>query len=258
MKYVRLETPLKTCCYGVVEGEKVRVIKGDIFSSDIPQLTDKQYTLQDVKLLSPVEPSKVLCIGLNYIDHAQEFGKPIPLEPLLFLKPPTSVIGPQAEINYPPQTANLHYEAELAIVIGKKAKNVKKEDASAYILGYTAANDVTARDLQQKDGQWSRAKGFDTFCPLGPWIETALKDPDNLDIKLTLNGETRQQSNTSMLVFKCAELVEYLSGIMTLLPGDVILTGTPGGIGAMEPGDRVEVHIEGIGSLVNTVVLAGQ
>lgn len=251
MKYARFENPQKIVKYGVVEGETVKVIEGDIFDNN--QVTDEQYDLKTVKLLSPVEPSKVLCIGLNYVDHAIEFGKPIPVEPILFIKPSTSVIGLNDDIIYPPQTENLHYEAELVIVIGKKAKNVKKEDAYDYVLGYTAGNDITARDLQSKDGQWSRSKGFDTFCPLGPWIETDIKDPNNLGIKLTLNGETRQDSNTSQLVFKCAELIEYLSSIMTLLPGDVIMTGTPAGIGAMQHGDQVEVSIEGIGTLVNTV-----
>lgn len=251
MRYARFVTPQKEVKYGVVQGTTVKVVEGDIFSKHI--LTNEQFELADVKLLSPVEPSKVLCIGLNYSDHAKEFGRPIPEEPLLFLKPSTSVIGPEEYIIYPPQTTNLHYEAELAIVIGKAAKNVKMEEAYGYVFGYTAGNDITARDLQSKDNQWSRCKGFDTFCPLGPWIETDIKDPNNLDIKLTLNGELRQDSNTSLLFFKCAELIVYLSSIMTLLPGDVILTGTPAGIGAMVPGDKVEVYIEGIGSLVNTV-----
>lgn len=251
MKYVRFATPNKEVKYGIVEGKTAKVIEGNIFS--IHKVTDEQFELQDVKLLSPIEPSKVLCIGLNYSDHAKEFGRPVPEEPILFLKPSTSVIGPEDYIIYPPQTENLHYEAELAIVIGKTAKNVKKEKAFDYVFGYTAGNDVTARDLQSKDGQWTRSKGFDTFCPLGPWVETEIKDPDKLAIKLTLNGEVRQDSNTSLLFFKCADLIEYLSGIMTLLPGDVILTGTPSGIGAMQPGDKVEVYLEGIGSLVNIV-----
>jgi 2-keto-4-pentenoate hydratase/2-oxohepta-3-ene-1,7-dioic acid hydratase in catechol pathway len=230
----------------------IHYVKGDIFG--VYEVTDRTCSLEDVHLLAPVEPSKVLCIGLNYRDHAVEFGKPIPAEPLLFLKPSTSVIGPEENIVYPPQTQNLHYEAELAIVIGKKAKNVAQSKAVEYIFGYTVGNDVTARDLQNKDGQWSRAKGFDTFCPLGPWIETDVVNPDNLSIKLTQNGEVRQNSNTKNLVFRCFELVEYLSAIMTLLPGDVIMTGTPGGIGAMNPGDRIDTYIEKIGVLKNCVV----
>ncbi|RJE49327.1 MULTISPECIES: fumarylacetoacetate hydrolase family protein [unclassified Dehalobacter] len=252
MRFLRFKDAENQVRYGVLTGQMIRYVKGDIFG--VYEVTDQICSLEDVQLLAPVEPSKVLCIGLNYRDHAIEFGKPIPAEPLLFLKPSTSVIGPEENIVYPPQTQNLHYEAELAIVIGKKAKNVAQSKAVEYIFGYTVGNDVTARDLQHKDGQWSRAKDFDTFCPLGPWIETDVADPDNLAVKLTLNGEVRQKSNTKNLVFRCFELVEYLSAIMTLLPGDVILTGTPGGIGAMNPGDRVEADIEKIGVLRNYVI----
>lgn len=231
----------------------MKVVQGSIFQDHT--ITNEEHTLHTVKLLAPVEPSKILCIGLNYIDHAQEFGKPVPPEPLLFLKPSTSVIGPNENIVYPPQTQNLHYEVELTIIIGRIAKNVKRAEALGYVFGYTVGNDITARDLQSKDSQWSRAKGFDTFCPLGPWVETEIHNQDNLKIELYLNGEIRQQSNTDNLVFKCADLIAYLSSIMTLLPGDVILTGTPGGIGSMQPGDIVEAYIEGIGTLKNTVVL---
>lgn len=251
MKYTRFKTPDNVVKYGVVEGNSVKAVEGNVFGEH--KITDEKYDLKSVKLLAPVEPSKVMCIGLNYSDHAKEFGKPIPAEPLLFLKPSTSVIGPNDNIIYPPQTQNLHYEAELVIVIGKKAKNVSREEAFNYVFGYTIGNDITARDLQSKDNQWGRAKGFDTFCPLGPWVETEIEDPDNLDIKLVLNGEVKQNSNTSNLVFKCAELIEFLSGIMTLLPGDVIMTGTPGGIGPMQVGDKVEAYIEKIGTLVNTI-----
>lgn len=252
MKFVRFLAQHKNAQYGIVEAGTIKAVTGDIFGRY--ELSGEQYALGEVKLLAPVEPSKILCIGLNYSDHAKEFGRPVPKEPILFLKPPTTVIGPVDDIIYPPQTENLHYEAELVIVIGKKAKNVPKEKAFTYIFGYTCGNDITARDLQSKDDQWTRAKGFDTFCPLGPWVETEIKDPDNLEIKLTLNGEVRQHSNTNLLFFKCAELVEYLSAIMTLLPGDVIMTGTPAGIGSMQDGDEVEVYLEGIGSLVNRVV----
>jgi len=251
MKYVRFATQDGTTRYGVIQDEMIKLVNGDIFSGH--EITDKRYPLEEVKLLAPVEPSKVLCIGLNYVDHAQEFGSPIPPEPLLFLKPSTSVIGPQESIIYPPQTENLHYEAELAIVIGKRAKNVPRDKALEHVFGYTVGNDITARDLQKKDNQWARAKGFDTFCPLGPWIETDVGDPNNLDIMLELNNEIRQKSNTNNLAFKCEDLIEYLSSIMTLLPGDVILTGTPGGIGAMQVGDQVAATIQNIGTLLNTV-----
>lgn len=253
MKYVRFEAPSGEQKYGVLEGDVITVIKGSMFENH--SLSTESYPLNRVQLLAPVEPSKVLCIGLNYVDHAAEFGKPVPAEPLLFLKPSTTVIGPQAAIIYPPQTTNLHYEVELGIVIGKRAKNIQPDQALAYVFGYTVGNDITARDLQSKDSQWSRAKGFDTFCPLGPWVETDIVDPDNLEIKLHLNGELRQNSNTNNLVFKCAELIAYLSAIMTLLPGDVIMTGTPAGIGTMQPGDRVEAYVQKIGTLVNTVSL---
>ncbi|MGI5901900.1 MAG: fumarylacetoacetate hydrolase family protein [Desulfitobacteriia bacterium] len=252
MRFTRFLPPGQTSQYGLVEEDIVKAVKGDIFSNY--ELSGEQFSINEVRFLAPVKPSKVLCIGLNYSDHAQELGLSVPEEPVLFMKPPTAVIGTDENIVYPTQSQNLHYEAELAIVIGKLAKNIKKGNAFNYIFGYTCSNDVTARDLQAKDGQWSRAKGFDTFCPLGPWIETEIRDPDNLEIKLMLNGKVRQHSNTKMLFFKCAELVEYLSSIMTLLPGDIILTGTPAGIGPMQPGDKVEVDIEGIGTLVNRVV----
>ncbi len=256
MRYVRFETKTSEKKYGVLIEDKVKVVQGSIFEDHT--ISEEKYLLETVKLLAPVEPSKVLCIGLNYIDHAEEFGKPVPPEPLLFLKPSTSVIGPNERIIYPPQTQNLHYEVELTMVIGKIAKNVKRSEALGHVFGYTVGNDITARDLQKKDNQWSRAKGFDTFCPLGPWVETEIENPDNLKIELYLNGETRQQSNTHNMVFKCAELIEYLSSIMTLLPGDVILTGTPGGIGAMQPGDLVEAYVEGIGTLKNVVAVPKQ
>lgn len=252
MKYLRFSDNQNVIRYGVVKDSLIFAINGDIFEEFM--VTDKSYPIESVRLLAPVIPSKVLCIGLNYIDHAKEFGKPLPEEPLLFIKPPSSVIGPEENIIYPPQTANLHYEAELAIVIGKEAKNVECRQAAKYIFGYTVANDITARDLQHQDGQWTRAKGFDTFCPLGPWIETDIDDPGNLTVKLTLNGLTRQDSNTNNLVFDCFQLVEYLSGIMTLLPGDVILTGTPAGVGPMEAGDVVKAEIENIGALTNYVI----
>ncbi len=214
---------------------------------------ERPFALDEVRFLPPCAPTKVVAVGLNYRDHAEEMKIALPEEPLLFLKPASSVIAHGESIVIPPQSARVDYEAELAIVIGKTAKNVARSDAKDYILGYTCLNDVTARDLQSKDGQWTRAKGFDTFCPLGPWIVTDL-DPSDAAIGLYLNGEPKQQSRTSNLIFDCARLVEFISAIMTLMPGDVIATGTSSGIGPMKVGDTVEVRIDGVGSLENRVV----
>ncbi|MGC8660133.1 MAG: fumarylacetoacetate hydrolase family protein, partial [Desulfomonilaceae bacterium] len=189
---------------------------------------------------------------LNYKDHAAELKMKLPEEPLIFLKPSSSVIGPNDTVVMPSQSTRVDYEAELAIVIGKEAKNVSESEASKVILGYTCLNDVTARDLQKKDGQWTRAKSFDTFCPIGPWIETDL-NPSDLKIDLLLNGQTKQSSRTSNLIFNCFRLIEFITSVMTLYPGDVIATGTTSGIGPMAHGDVVEVRVEGIGSLVNTI-----
>lgn len=250
MKYVRIQFPGGPR-FGIIDGDTVRLIEGSPFGSLV--MTDFVVPLAGVKLLSPCEPSKGVCIGLNYRDHAEEFKLPIPTEPVVFLKPSTSVNDPQEGIVFPPQCKRLDYEAELAIVIGKTAKNVEESDVHEYILGYTCANDVTARDLQPKQGQWTVAKSFDTFMPLGPFITDEV-DPDHLDIESRVNGKTMQHSNTSNLIFKPAFLVSYLSKVMTLLPGDVILTGTPGGISGMQVGDQVDIVIEGIGTLTNTIV----
>ncbi|MGC8602414.1 MAG: fumarylacetoacetate hydrolase family protein [Desulfomonilaceae bacterium] len=217
-----------------------------------PNAATGESALSDVRLLAPCLPSKIVAVGLNYHDHAAELKMKLPEEPLLFLKPSTSVIGPDDTIIMPPQSARVDYEAELAIVIGEKAKDVPEKDAKQVILGYTCLNDVTARDLQNIDGQWTRAKSFDTFCPIGPWIETDV-DPSNLKIELLLNGQPRQSSRTSNLIFNSYKLVEFITSVMTLYPGDVIATGTTSGIGPMAGGDTVEVRIEGIGSLVNKV-----
>lgn len=225
-------------------------LKGHPFGELEPEGTALR--AMDVRLLAPVLPSKIICIGKNYSDHAAEMNSELPPEPLLFLKPSTSVIGPGETIVLPRQSGLVHHEAELAIVIGRFCKDVPLERASEVILGYTCANDVTARDLQKTDGQWSRAKGFDTFCPLGPWIETEL-DPTNLEVTSYVGSELRQSGNTRDLVFNVPFLVSYVSSHMTLLPGDVILTGTPAGVGPLADGDQVDVEIEGIGSLVNYV-----
>ena len=236
--------------WGVMEGDLIREMDGDPFGHF--HLTSKTTGLQEVKLLSPCLPSKIVALGLNYRDHAEEMKVPLPKQPLLFLKPSTSVIGPGEAIVYPEMSKRVDYEAELAVVIQKAAKAVPEERASDYILGYTCLNDVTARDLQPKDGQWTTAKGFDTFSPIGPWIVTDI-DPHHLEISSFLNGERRQHSNTQNLIFGPYQLVSFISQVMTLLPGDVIATGTPSGIGPMVIGDRIDIVIEGIGTLSNLV-----
>jgi 2-keto-4-pentenoate hydratase/2-oxohepta-3-ene-1,7-dioic acid hydratase in catechol pathway len=216
----------------------------------------KTKRIEEVRLLSPCLPSKIVALGLNYRDHAAEVKMELPKEPLLFLKPSTSVIGPGEPIVYPKMSKRVDYEAELAVVIRKTATAVPEERAAEYILGYTCFNDVTARDLQPKDGQWTISKSFDTFAPIGPWIVTDI-DPRQLDISSYLNGERRQHSNTKQLVFAPYQLVSFISRVMTLLPGDVIATGTPSGIGPMSVGDRIEIIIEGIGTLSNSVIARG-
>ncbi len=218
------------------------------------QPTDEQLRLADARLLSPVLPrSKVVGIGRNYAAHAAEMGGEVPEEPLMFLKPNTSVVGPGDPIFYPRQSEEVHFEGELAVVIGRICRDVPREKVADVIHGYTIGNDVTARDLQRRDGQFTRAKGFDSFCPLGPWIETEL-DVSDLRVQTFLNGEVRQDGRTSDLIFDVPTLIAYVTSVMTLLPGDVILTGTPEGVGPMDPGDEVEISISGIGNLTNKVV----
>lgn len=200
-----------------------------------------------------IKPSKIICVGLNYRDHAAELKMALPDHPIIFMKPPTTVIYNNQSIVYPSQTKELHYEAELGVVIKDRIKNIKPEEALSHILGFTCGNDVTARDLQRIDGQWTRAKSFDTFCPLGPEVVKEI-DPDNLDIKLYLNGELKQSSNTANMIFKVDYLVSFISQVMTLEPEDVILTGTPPGVGPMQVGDEVVVEIEGIGRLSNKII----
>ena len=233
--------------------ETIAHLKGDPLYAGI-ELTGQKTPLADVRLLSPVIPrSKVVGVGKNYAQHAAEMGGEVPTEPLIFLKPNTSVIGPGEPIFYPSQSSNVHFEGELAVVIGRICRDVSVEDAPRVIFGYTIGNDVTARDLQASDGQWARAKGFDTFCPLGPWIETDL-DPANVRVTTALGEETKQDGHTSDMVFSVPEIIAYVTSFMTLLPGDVILTGTPAGVGPMEVGDSVSVTIEGLGTLTNQVV----
>jgi 2-keto-4-pentenoate hydratase/2-oxohepta-3-ene-1,7-dioic acid hydratase in catechol pathway len=220
--------------------------------------TQTEHRLADVRLLAPVIPrSKIVAIGKNYAGHAAEMGGEAPAEPLMFLEPNTAVVGPGDAILYPPQSEFVSYEGELAVVIGRICRDVPPEQATDVIFGYTIANDVTARDLQKKDGQWSRAKGFDSFCPLGPWIETDLDPQDFADgrtVQTHLNGDLVQDGSTRDLIFDIPTLVAHITAVMTLLPGDVILTGTPEGVGRMQVGDEVEVSITGLGSLTNTVV----
>ncbi len=217
-----------------------------------PTFTGRSWPLADLRLLAPILPSKVVAVGKNYADHAAEMDSEVPKSPLIFLKPSTSVIGPGAPILLPPQSENVHFEGELAVVIGRPCRDVKAANASSVILGYTCANDVTARDLQRSDGQWTRAKGFDSFCPLGPWIETEL-DPGDVALTTEVDGEVKQDGHTADLVFLVSELVEFITAVMTLLPGDVILTGTPAGVGPITSGQTVSVTIEGIGTLSNPV-----
>ncbi len=215
--------------------------------------TEEQHRLADVRLLAPVLPrSKVVGIGRNYAAHAAEMGNEVPAEPLVFLKPNTSVVGPGDAVLYPPQSREVHFEGELAVVIGRICRDVPAERAAEVVFGYTVGNDVTARDLQRRDVQFTRAKGFDTFCPLGPWVETEL-DTSALRVRTFLNGDLKQDGSTTDLIFDIPTLIAHVSSVMTLLPGDVILTGTPEGVGPMEVGDEVDVVVEGIGTLTNTV-----
>ncbi len=252
MKIVRVNTDVDDITYGSVEPEGIRLHRGTPFVAWEP--TETVVDWQQARLLAPVIPTKVVGVGKNYVDHASEMGGPLPEAPLLFLKPPTAVIGPLQPIRVPAESKEVHHEGELAVVIGTVTRNVAIEDAGAHILGYTAANDVTARDLQASDGQWTRSKGFDTFCPLGPAIDTELDPLEGLSVMCRVNGDVRQAGSTSDLVFGVSELVAFISRIMTLLPGDVILTGTPSGVGPIVPGDTVEVEVEGVGVLVNPVL----
>ena len=258
MRIVRF-TPKETAglgndpLFGVLnDKDELLVLKGDpIYQGIVP--TQRTVNLAEVKVLAPVLPrSKVVAIGKNYADHAAEMNSAVPDEPIIFLKPNTSVAGPGDTITWPAMAQSIDYEGELAIVISRICKDVPKERYADVIFGYTIANDVTSRDLQKKDGQWTRAKGFDSFCPLGPWIETEFV-PDSQVITTRLNGEVKQCEPISSLIFKIPEIIEFVTSVMTLLPGDVILTGTPAGIGPMPAGSEVSITIDGIGTLVNKV-----
>lgn len=243
--------------FGVLKEDTVYILKRSPFislahSNRLPDAEESAYRLDKVKLLAPCVPSKVVCQGLNYRSHIPELGFTEPAWPLIFIKPSTALIGPGEAIILPRFSTRVDYEGELGIVIGRKARDVAESRAGDYILGYTCFNDVTERDQQKADVQWTRAKSYDTFAPLGPWIETEL-DPADLKVETYLNGERRQSGRTSQLIFGISRLVSFISGVMTLLPGDVIATGTPSGVGPMAPGDVVEVTIDGVGTLRNTV-----
>jgi 2-keto-4-pentenoate hydratase/2-oxohepta-3-ene-1,7-dioic acid hydratase in catechol pathway len=252
VKIVRVDTEVDDIAYGAIEPEGIRLHRGTPFVAWEP--TETLVPFERARLLAPVIPTKIVAIGKNYVDHATEMGGEVPEEPIIFLKPPTAVVGPFQPVRLPPDSAEVHHEAELAVVIGRVTRNVRIEDVGPHILGYTAANDVTARDLQRRDGQWTRAKGFDTFCPLGPAIDTELDPLEGLSIICRVNGDVRQAGSTADLVFGVSELVSFISRVMTLLPGDVVLTGTPAGVGPVRDGDKMEVEVEGVGMLVNPVV----
>ncbi len=244
--------------YGLIEGETVYALRGDPFGSW--ERGEAIGPAGDVRLLAPVQPTKLVCVGRNYAAHAAEHGASVPSEPLLFLKPPSAVIGPGDPIVLPVGSQQVEHEAELALVIGRRCRNVSPEEAWDYLLGVTCANDVTARDWQRQDDQWTRAKGFDTSAPLGPWIVTGLTPAEvgALEVVCRVNGQERQRGNTGEMVFGPAFLISYISRFMTLEPGDVVLTGTPAGVAPLQPGDQVEVEIEGIGRLRNPVRAMGE
>jgi 2-keto-4-pentenoate hydratase/2-oxohepta-3-ene-1,7-dioic acid hydratase in catechol pathway len=250
MRFVRYQYGSDAPRFGWVLGDRVGPLDGSPVGEY--RRLDADTPLDRVRLLAPILPGKIICVGRNYAEHAREHDADIPDVPLLFLKPPSSIIGPGQPVLLPPQSQRVEHEGELAVVIGKAGRWIAADKAEDHILGYTAANDVTARDLQRRDGQWTRGKGFDTFCPLGPWIETELEIADVL-ITLRVNGEMRQMASTQEMIFTIPQLIAFVSSVMTLMPGDVLLTGTPAGVGELQEGDSIEVDIEGIGVLQNPV-----
>jgi len=255
MRIVRYETQGKKPKYGWLLDDKVGEIGGNIFGRY--QRKEAETPLADVKLLAPSEPTKILCVGRNYVEHAKELGNEVPKIPLIFMKPPSSVISNGETIILPPQSAQVEHEAELVVVIGKRGRHITTENAKKHILGYTVGNDVTARDLQKSDSQWTRAKGFDTFCPFGPWIDTEF-DPADSVVTCRVNGQMRQMASTRDMVFNVGVLISYISSVMTLEPGDLIFTGTPSGVGQLKDGDEVSVEIEGLGEIKNKVKSEGR
>lgn len=250
MRFIRYQAKNQPPTFGWVQDNLVGPLEGSPLSDFRRQAAS--LPLESVRLLPPVLPSKIIGVGRNYVEHAKEHSAEVPDVPLIFLKPPTSLIGPGDPILLPPQSQRVEHEGELVIVIGRRGRHIEPADAASYILGYTIGNDVTARDLQRRDNQWTRAKGFDTFCPLGPWIDTEF-DPTDVMITCYVNGEMRQMASTHDMVFQPPQLIAFTSSFMTLEPGDVIMTGTPAGVGPLLPGDTVEVKIDGLGSLSNPV-----
>lgn len=254
MRFIRYTTGSDGPRYGWLFEDRVGQVEGYPFGEY--RRLEAELPLHMVRLLAPVMPGKVICVGRNYAEHAREQNVEVPEIPMLFMKPPSAVIGPGENIVLPPQSKQVEHEGELAVVIGKTGRWISTEEALNYVFGYTVANDVTARDLQRRDGQWTRGKGFDTFLPLGPWIETDL-DPADVLVQTRVNGEMRQMASTREMMFSVDHLIAFISSVMTLNPGDVILTGTPAGIGPLSQGDVVEVSVEGIGNLSNPVVTGG-
>lgn len=256
MRIVRYDTQDgKKPKYGWLLDDKVGEIGGNIFGRY--QRKEAEMPLADVKLLAPSEPTKILCVGRNYVEHAKELGNEVPKIPLIFMKPPSSIISNGKTIILPPQSAQVEHEGELVVVIGKRGRHITTENAKKHILGYSVGNDVTARDLQKSDGQWTRAKGFDTFCPFGPWIDTEF-DPADAVLTCRVNGQMRQMASTRDMVFNVGVLISYISSVMTLEPGDLIFTGTPSGVGELKDGDEVSVEIEGLGEIKNKVRSEGR
>lgn len=251
MRVVRYLDEQNQPVHGWVFEDRVGLIEGDIFNDY--QRKEADMLLSEVKLLAPVEPGKVICVGRNYAAHAEEHGVDVPTYPLIFLKPPSSVIGPGASIVLPPQSKRVEHEGELAVVIGAPGRWLSIDTALDIVFGYTVANDITARDLQRQDGQWTRGKGFDTFCPIGPWIDTDFNPIDTM-VSCHVNGELRQMATTRDMIFSVTQIIVFVSSVMTLEPGDLILTGTPAGVGPLNDGDQVSVSIERLGELTNPVV----
>ena len=250
MRIIRYQVKDEPPRYGWILENKVGPIEGDIFGEY--RRLEVESPLAEVRLLAPAQPSKIICIGRNYLEHAKEHDVEVPKVPLLFMKPPSSINDPGAPILLPPQSRQVEHEAELVVVIGKRGRHIVAEQAQGYVYGYTIGNDVTARDLQRSDGQWTRAKGFDTFCPFGPWIDTEF-DPSDAVITCRVSGQPRQMASTRDMVFSVSTLIAFISSVMTLEPGDLIFTGTPAGVGILEAGDIVDVEIEGLGKLSNPV-----
>jgi 2-keto-4-pentenoate hydratase/2-oxohepta-3-ene-1,7-dioic acid hydratase in catechol pathway len=255
MRIVRYQMEMAEPKFGWLLDERIGEIQGEIFGQY--RRRDAKTLLADVKLVSPCQPSKIVCVGRNYVEHAKELGNEVPKVPLIFLKPPSSIIANGETIFLPPQSSQVEHEGELVAVIGKRGRHVPTEEAKKYVLGYTIGNDVTARDLQKTDGQWTRAKGFDTFCSFGPWIDTDF-DPADAVVTCRVNGQMRQMASTRDMVFNVPTLIAYITSVMTLVPGDLIFTGTPAGVGELNNGDEVVVEIEGLGVLKNPVRAEGK